>query len=262
MESLQGFGDDNRAGMDGQLHRISCIRNNRNGVIGLTIRVGRHIEGNSDMIRDLLEESKTTIVRDVAKILSQEKNVFIVDTSNEIAGDGDIPHSCVGHSRRMMVKSLPNQADTMIECVQNHTPEVMIIDEIGRKREVDAAQTSKNRGVRMIASAHGDLRSLIKNKDLRGLIGGVETVTLGDTEAAKLQQKNGTKTIQKSLTTRAAAPIFEIIIELKRGRLHEWHVVTNSAEAVDDLLRGDKYGIQKRMRCMSSGRIFVERIKN
>lgn len=211
---------------------------------------------------DTTFKGKTTIVRDVAKILSQEKNVFIVDTSNEIAEDGDIPHSCVGHSRRMMVKSLPSQADIMIECVQNHTPEVMIIDEIGRKKEVDAAQTSKNRGVRMIASAHGDLKSLIKNKDLRGLIGGLETITLGDAEAAKLQQKNGTKTIQKSLTTSAAAPIFEVIIELKQGRLHEWHVVTNSAEAVDDLLGGDKYDIQKRMRCMSSGSIFVERIKN
>ena len=132
---------------------------------------------------------KTTIVRDVAKILSRESNVFIVDTSNEIAGDGNIPHICVGNSRRMMVKSLPSQADTMIECVQNHTPSVMIIDEIGRKREVEAAQTSKNRGVRMIASAHGDLRSLIKNKDIRGLIGGLETVTLGDAEAKEVQKQ-------------------------------------------------------------------------
>ncbi|KAL7534790.1 hypothetical protein ACHAXR_006084 [Thalassiosira sp. AJA248-18] len=275
VSSLQGFGDDNRAGIDGQLHRISCIRNNSNGTIGLTIRVGRHIEGNSDMIRDLLEDTdksilllgepgsgKTTIVRDVAKILSQKKNVFIVDTSNEIAGDGNIPHSCVGDSRRMMVKSLSSQADTMIECVQNHTPEVMIIDEIGRKREVEAAQTSKNRGVRMIASAHGDLRSLIKNKDIRGLIGGLETVTLGDTEAKDLQKKSGSKSIQKQLTTRATSPIFEIIIELKRGRLHEWHVVTNSAKAVDDILLGEKYEIQNRMRCMSSGNIFVEHIKN
>ena len=183
-------------------------------------------------------------MRDVAKILSRKSNVFIVDTSNEIAGDGNIPHSCVGDARRMMVKSLPNQADTMIECVQNHTPEVMIIDEIGRKREVEAAQTSKNRGVRMIASAHGDLRSLIKNKDIRGLIGGLETVTLGDVEAKELQKKSGSKVLQKQLTTRAAAPIFEIIIELKRNRLHEWHI-TNAAKAVDDILLGEKYDIQK-----------------
>ena len=120
----------------------------------------------------------------------------------------------------MMVKSLSNQADAMIECVQNHTPSIMIIDAIGRKREVAAAQTSKNRGVRMIASAHGDLRSLIKNRDIRGLIGGLETVTLGDAEAKELQKKNGSKTIQKQLTTRAAAPIFDVIIELKRGRLN------------------------------------------
>lgn len=205
---------------------------------------------------------KTTIVRDVAKLLSREKNVFIVDTSNEIAGDGNIAHLCVGDSRRMMVKSLSSQADTMIECVQNHTPSVMIIDEIGRKREVEAAQTSKNRGVRMIASAHGDLRSLIKNKDIRGLIGGLETVTLGDSEAKELQRKTGSKTFPKQLTTRAAAPIFEIIIELKRGRLNEWHIITDTATAVDGILRGEQYEIQKRMRCMSSGSIFVERIKN
>ena len=205
---------------------------------------------------------KTTIVRDVTKILSMKQNVFIVDTSNEIAGDGDIAHPCVGDARRMVVKSLPKQADTMIECVQNHTPAVMIIDEIGRKREVEAAQTSKNRGVRMIASAHGDLRSLMKNKDIRGLIGGLETVTLGDAEAKEQQKKTRSKTLEKSLTTRAATPIFDVIIELKRGRLHEWHMVANVANAVDDILLGEKYDIQKRMRCMETGRIFVERIKN
>ena len=271
---LQDFGDDNRAGIDGQLHRISAIRNNMNKIIGLTIRVGRYIEGNSDMIRDLLEEGnksililgepgsgKTTIVRDVAKILSMKDNVFIIDTSNEIAGDGNIPHLCVGDSRRMMVQSLSSQADTMIQCVQNHTPTVMIIDEIGRKREVEAAQTSKNRGVRMVASAHGDLRSLLKNKDIRGLIGGLETVAVGDAVAKEIQRKSQSSTIQKQLTTRAAVPIFEVIIEVKRDRLNEWHVITDAAKAVDDILRGEKYEVQKRMRCINSGRIFVERIQ-
>lgn len=195
-------------------------------------------------------------------MLSQKNNVFVVDTSNEIAGDGAVPHPCIGDARRMMVQSLPKQADVMIECVQNHTPAVMVIDEIGRTREVFAAQTSKNRGVRMIASAHGDLRSLMRNKDLRGLIGGLETVTLGDAEAKELQKKTGSKTIQKSLTKRSASPIFDVIIELKRNRLHEWHVVTNVGKAVDDILLGEKYDIQKRMRCMNSGRIFVERATN
>ena len=160
-----------------------------------------------------------------------------------------------------MVKSLQNQASVMVECVQNHTPSVLVIDEIGRKREVEAAQTSQNRGVRMIAGAHGDLRSLMKNKELRGLIGGLETVTLGDEEAKELQRKTGSRVIKKQLTTRAAFPIFDVIIELKRGRLNEWHIVPNTAKAVDDILAGEMYDIQKRMRCMNSGNIFVERVK-
>ena len=201
-------------------------------------------------------------MRDVARILSLKDNVFIVDTSNEIAGDGNIPHPCVGDSRRMMVKSLSSQADTMIECVQNHTPTAMIIDEIGRRREVEAAQTSKNRGVRMIASAHGDLRSLMKNMDIRGLIGGLETVTLGDAAAKKAQKKSGSKAIEKQMTSRAAAPIFEVIIEVKRGRLNEWHIIPNAAKAVDDILLGVTYEVQKRTRCINTGSIFVERVQN
>ncbi|KAL7476132.1 hypothetical protein ACHAW6_002011 [Cyclotella cf. meneghiniana] len=202
------------------------------------------------------------IVTEVTKILSREENVFIVDTSNEIAGDGDIPHHCMGDARRMMVKSLQNQAGVMIECVQNHTPSVMVIDEIGRTRVVEAAQTSRNCGVRMIASAHGDLRSLIKNKEIRGFLGGLKTVMLGDAEAKGLQKKNGSKTINKQLTLRAATPIFDIIIELKRGRLHEWHVIEDTAKAVDNILSGQMYDIQKRMRCIESGKIYVEQVKS
>ena len=128
-------------------------------------------------------------MRDAARLLAETNNTCIVDTSNEIAGDGDVPHDCVGMARRMMVPSLNEQAQVMIECVQNHTPTVMVIDEIGRPAEVEAARTCKQRGVRMIASAHGDLRSLINNKQLRGLIGGLETVTLGD--AAAVKENNG-----------------------------------------------------------------------
>ena len=201
-------------------------------------------------------------MRDIIKRLSLSSNIFVVDTSNEICGDGNIPHECVGYARRMMVKSLSKQSEVMIECVQNHTPSVMVIDEIGRRNEVEAAQTSKNRGVQMIASAHGDLRSLLKNKEIRGLIGGLETTTLGDVEAKDRQKKTGSKTLEKTLTTRAAAPIFEVIIELKRGRVNEWHVVSDSAKAVDAILRGEKYQIQKRMRCVNSGRIFVEMFQN
>jgi len=201
-------------------------------------------------------------VRECTKLLSQEENVFVIDTSNEIAGHGNIPHKCIGSARRMMVESLAAQAGTMIECVQNHTPSIMVIDEIGRKQEVEAAQTSKNRGVRMMASAHGDMRSLLKNKDIRGLVGGLETVTLGDEEAKALQKKLGLKVLQKQVTVRSGPPVFDIIVELQRGKLHEWNVILNSAEAVDDILLGEKYNVQKRVRCANTGRIFVEKVKH
>ena len=199
--------------------------------------------------------------RSLASLLAEEQNVFVIDTSNEIAGNGDIPHWCI-NARRMMVKSLQSQAKTMIECVQNHTPHAMVIDEIGRKEEVRAAQTSKDRGVRMIASAHGDLRKLVNNVELKGLIGGTESVTLGDEEARKRGSKSTTNGLQKQMTVRTGKPIFDIIIELKRGQLNEWNVICNVGKAVDDILNGHQYTVQKRMRCMNSGRIFVEKQKH
>jgi stage III sporulation protein SpoIIIAA len=174
VEKLGTFGTDNRAGLEGQLHRISCMRNRSDEIYGLTVRVGRYVKGNADIILDLLlsndkkEKSilflgepgcgKTTIVREVTRILSDNDNVCVVDTSNEIAGDGNIRHHCIGCARRMMVNTLNDQANVMIQCVQNHTPTVMVIDEIGRPMEVEAARTCKQRGVRMVASAHGSLR--------------------------------------------------------------------------------------------------------
>lgn len=180
----------------------------------------------------------------------------------------DIPHPCVGFARRLMVKSLDEQSDVMIECVQNHTPEVMVIDEIGRLSEVEAAQTCKERGVRLIASAHGDLRKLIKNTKLRGLIGGVETCTLGDkqarNEAAKRRRLGhhadvgGGRGIQKLHKQRSGAPPFEIIVELKRGAHHEWTIILNTADAVDRVLQGEQYLAQNRTRDPISGRILLE----
>lgn len=190
--------------------------------------------------------------------MSESENVFVVDTSNEIAGDGDLPHPCIGHARRLMVSSLKEQANVMIECVQNHTPSIMVIDEIGRSAEVAAAKTSKNRGIRMVASAHGDLRSLIKNGELRGLIGGLETVTLGDDEARKEAQRKGSAHINKQKTQRAGAPIFEVIIELRRGMYNEWIITNDSARAVDAILDGKKYKVQKRIRNPTNGSFFTK----
>ena len=264
---LGKFGSDNRAGLEKQLHRISAIRNRSNDIIGLTMRVGRHVSGNAYIITDLLfchpnssilflgepGSGKTTVIREVARLLAETNNVCIVDTSNEIAGDGDIPHPCVGLARRMMVQNADMQSNVMVECVQNHTPDVMVIDEIGRTSEVEAARTCKNRGVRLIASAHGDLRQLVKNPKLRGLMGGIDRVTVSDEEARKRARYQYGQPLQKTKSERAGPPTFEMIVELKRGAHHEWTIIMNAADAVDKILDGSKYPVQRRTHHPTTG---------
>jgi stage III sporulation protein SpoIIIAA len=281
---LGTFGSDNRAGLGGahrntgSLHRFSAIKDREGGITGITIRVGRNVRGNASMLMDLMMNypkksililgepgsGKTTIVREATRKLAEEQNVIVVDTSNEIAGDGKCPHSCIGHARRMMVPSLDQQGSVMIECVQNHTPHVMVIDEIGRPREVKAADTVKQRGVRMIASAHGDLRTLLKNGELNRLVGGLETVTIGD-EMAKERAKQRRNehlddcpaSISKTVTQRKSAPTFEIIVEVSRDSRDEWRIVHDSAKAVDRILEGRSYTAQLRRRNPITGEMWM-----
>jgi stage III sporulation protein SpoIIIAA len=238
------FSGDNRAGIERTLHRISAIRNRQGEIIGLTCRVGRAIFGTIAMIRDLVESGrsilllgrpgvgKTTALREIARVLADDlhKRVVIIDTSNEIAGDGDIPHPAIGRSRRMQVARPELQHQVMIEAVENHMPEVIVIDEIGTELEAIAARTIAERGVQLIGTAHGNqIENLMKNPTLSDLVGGIQSVTLGDDEA----RRRGT---QKSVLERKAPPTFEIAIEmLERDR---WVIHPEVAESVDHLLRG------------------------
>lgn len=238
------FGADNRAGIEGTLHRVSAIRNRRGDIIGLTLRVGRAVSGTIDLIRDLIESGKSTLLlgrpgvgkttklREVARVLADDfgKRVVIVDTSNEIAGDGDIPHPAVGGARRMMVAAPDRQHAVMIEAVENHMPEVIVVDEIGTLGEAMAARTIAERGVQLIGTAHGNtLDNLVSNPTLSDLVGGVQTVILGDDEA----RLRGT---QKTISERKAAPTFDAVVEIvSRG---EVIVHPDAARAVDNLLRG------------------------
>lgn len=244
IERVGMFSGDNRAGIERTLHRISAMRNRAGEVIGLTCRVGRAVFGTIGMIRDLVETGrsilmlgrpgvgKTTALREVARVLADElnKRVVIIDTSNEIAGDGDIPHPAIGRARRMQVARPELQHQVMIEAVENHMPEVIVIDEIGTELEALAARTIAERGVQLVGTAHGNrIENLIKNPTLSDLVGGIQSVTLGDEEA----RRRGS---QKSVLERKAPPTFDIAIEMLERQ--KWIVHENVSDTVDSLLRG------------------------
>lgn len=241
---LPEFTTDNRSGIPGTLHRISAIRNRQGKIVGLTCRVGRVVTGTIACIKDFCTigksilflgrpgVGKTTKLREISRLVADElhKRVVVVDTSNEIAGDGDVPHPAIGSARRMQVRQPEFQKDIMIEAVENHTPEVIVVDEIGTEAEAQAARTIAERGVMLIATAHGNsLESLIKNPTLSDLVGGIQSVTLGDDEAKR-------RASQKTVLEREKQPTFDIVIEIiDRNTLA---VYKNTAEAVDYILRG------------------------
>jgi len=258
---IGAFGDDNRAGIERTLHRISCIRNRQGRVVGLTLRVGRAVYGTMVIIQDIVETGKsilllgrpgvgkTTMLREVARVLADDlaKRVIVVDTSNEIAGDGDIPHPAIGRARRMQVPTPTLQHSVMIEAVENHMPEVIVIDEIGTELEAAAARTIAERGVQLVATAHGNtLDNLMMNPTLADLIGGIQSVTLGDEEA----RRRGT---QKTVLERKAPPTFEMLVEIQT-----WDQVAihdNVAEVVDSILRGQP--IQAEVRRLEDGQVIT-----
>jgi len=261
VDRVSDFTTDNRAGIERTLHRISCIRNRQGDIVGLTLRIGRAVYGTIDIIRDLLESEqsilllgrpgvgKTTLLREAARVLADKKRVVVVDTSNEIGGDGDIPHPAIGRARRMQVARPEFQHEVMIEAVENHMPEVIIIDEIGRELEATAARTIAERGVQLVGTAHGNsLENLLQNPTLSDLIGGIQAVTLSDEEA----RRRGT---QKTVLERKAPPTFDVVIEIKDWQhLAVHHDVSAS---VDAMLRGRGHPPEIRYRD-ESGKVQIE----
>jgi stage III sporulation protein SpoIIIAA len=254
VDHIGSFGEDNRAGIERTLHRISAIRNRSGKIVGLTCRIGRAVFGTIEIIKDLVEGGssilimgrpgigKTTMLREAARVLADDldKRVVVVDTSNEIAGDGDIPHPGIGRARRMQVRTPVQQHAVMIEAVENHMPEIIVIDEIGTELEAAAARTIAERGVQLIGTAHGNsLDNLMLNPTLSDLIGGIQTVTLGDEEARR-------RRTQKSVLERKAPPTFDVVVEIQdRDRVT---VHADVAETVDALLRGDPIAPELRWR--------------
>jgi len=263
IQRIGAFGDDNRAGIERTLHRISAIRNREGRIVGITCRVGRAVFGTVAIIRDIVESGrsilmmgrpgvgKTTLLREAARVLADDlrKRVMIVDTSNEIGGDGDIPHPAVGRARRMQVPTPSMQHAVMIEAVENHMPEVIVIDEIGTELEAAAARTIAERGVQLVATAHGNtLENLMMNPTLSDLIGGIQSVTLSDEEA----RRRGT---QKSVLERKAPPTFDVVIEIQNWShvaVHE-----NVSDVIDAVLRGQPVLPTVRRRG-SGGEVLIE----
>lgn len=258
------FDGDNRAGIERTLHRISAMRNKKRDVVGLTLRVGRAVYGTIDIIEDLVKSEKsilllgkpgigkTTMLREAARIRAESSRVVIVDTSNEIGGDGDVPHPAVGRARRMQVSNPSLQHEVMIEAVENHNPEVIVIDEIGRELEALAARTIAERGVQLIATAHGrTLENLLLNPTLSDLIGGIESVTLSDEEA----RRRGT---QKTVLERRAPPTFDVLIEIQDRNCLAIH--QDVAASVDALVRGYPLEPEIRMRD-EDGKIHIQEPK-
>jgi stage III sporulation protein AA len=261
---LSEFGSDNRAGIEQTLHRISAIRNRTGRIVGLTCRVGRAVYGTIDIILDVIRSGKsicllgppgvgkTTMLRECARVLSEDrKRVVIVDTSNEIAGDGDIPHPGIGHARRMQVANASLQHNVMIEAVENHMPQVVVIDEIGTEAEAQAARTIAERGVQLIGTAHGKtLENILMNPTLSDLVGGISSVTLSDEEA----RRRGTR---KTVLERKAPPTFDVLVEIvDRNRLAIWD---NVGDTVDAFLRGYQPQAQVRQRT-ATGEVVVENV--
>jgi stage III sporulation protein SpoIIIAA len=254
VDHIGTFGDDNRAGIERTLHRISAIRNRSGKIVGLTCRIGRAVYGTIEIIADFVETGKsilimgrpgigkTTMLREAARVLADDfaKRVVVVDTSNEIAGDGDIPHPAIGKARRMQVRTPSLQHEVMIEAVENHMPQVIVIDEIGTELEAQAARTIAERGVQLIGTAHGNnLDNLMLNPTLSDLIGGIQSVTLGDEEARR-------RRTQKSVLERKAPPTFDVVIEIQdRDKVL---VHADVADTVDALLRGDPVSGEQRWR--------------
>ncbi|GMH34227.1 hypothetical protein BSKO_02061 [Bryopsis sp. KO-2023] len=260
------FGGDNRAGIGGTLHRVSCMRNRSDEIVGLTLRVGKAVRGPADFLADMIKEKKsvlflgfpgvgkTTVIRDVARASGDlGRRVVVVDSSNEIGGGGDVPHPFIGRARRIQVPRVDQLFDVMIEAVQNHRPEMIVVDEVGRRQETDACRSIAERGVQIIATAHGRiLENLMNNPEIVGLLGGIGSVVVGDKAASDRSKGDGMA--RKSTLERQRPPVFEVVVEI-RDR-DEW-VIHNVKASVDNLLRGLDTEVEVRKRHQSTGEVSV-----
>ncbi|EPY22109.1 R3H domain-containing protein [Strigomonas culicis] len=239
------FGADGRGCVPGTAHRVSVWRGRRGESLGVTLRVGRYVPNaakallplalqGSVLILSKAGKGKTTLLRDLSSSLAHEASmprVTVVDTSNEIGGDGPLPMAFLGRCRRLQVARREDQGRSMIEVIQNHSPEFLVVDELANAEEADAAWSIAQRGVNLVGTCHGErLADLLQNRALNLLVGGAAHAFLSNEER---RLRNKTK---KTILERPHVSPFDFVVELHtRSKGHLYHDVNR---AVDLLLDG------------------------
>lgn len=244
MKQIGRFGSDGRACVANTAHRASVWRGRHGEPLGVTLRVGRYVPGAARALLPLAQRGsllilskagmgKTTLLRDLAAALAQGPDmprVTVVDTSNEIGGDGPIPLPYLGRCRRIQVASREAQSQVMTEVLQNHTPDYVIVDEIATVAEAEAAWSISQRGVHLIGTCHGEhLEGLLQNRALNMLVGGTAQAFLSN-EERRLRNKT-----RKSVLERPFSSPFPFVVELhERNRGHLYVDVNKAVDLILD----------------------------
>ncbi|GJJ71486.1 hypothetical protein EMPS_03836 [Entomortierella parvispora] len=257
IQNLPGGGPDikktNRVMFGQTLHRLAAVGYDGN-INGVTIRLGRRVSGLLPLFEDLIEQKnillcgapnvgKTTALREICKHLAQKRCLCLIDSSGEICGDFENKDHIVGAARVFRPHDPDRQYMTLLDCVRNHSADVIAIDELNTKGEVEVCQTIALRSIQMVACVHGNIQDLVFNPMLNKALGGTTQATVSDRVAV-----DGRKVVNQ----RSTRPIFDVVINIKRTPMGlDYMFVENVADNVSKIIEGKP--IQTRTRRINGG---------